>query len=171
MIVGIPRRRIAVAIALTGVRRLLAYARKDIPWNSFSRIQGPAENAGLRACSDMAFLLLSVPFRSGNLVAALAEGVHAHEERRPESDDEGHGRERAVRKLRIRPLLDAGGQRQGLERHVGDVEPARAARFGLPVDLVDVLPGIRVDAGLGLFEEVRAIAELKRAGGADLRAC
>src|ERR1019366_9155776 len=170
-IVGIPARRIAVAIALTGVRRLLAYARRDIPRKNFSLIQGPPRISGFRACSDMAFLLLSGAFRGSDLVATFAERVHAHEKRRPESDDEGHGRERAVRELRIRLLLDAGGQRQGLERHVGDVEPARAARLVLAVNLVDVLLGVRVDACLGLFKEVRALAELKRAGGADLRAC
>src|SRR5664279_6562516 len=169
-IVGIPARRIAAAIALAGVRRLFAYLRKDIPRKTFSLIQGPPRNAGFSACSDMAFLLLSVAFRRRDFVAALAEGVHAHQERRPESDDEGHRRERTVGELRIRLLLDAGGKRERLERHVGDVEPARASGFVFSVDLVDVRVRVRVDARLGLFEEVGALAELESARRADLRA-
>src|SRR5659263_386102 len=169
-IVGIPARRIAAATVLNGVRRLFAYSRKDIPRNTFSLIQGPPRNAGFSACSDMAVLLPSVAFRRGDFVAALREGVHAHQERRPERDDEGHRRERPVRKLRIRLLLDARGKRERLERHVGDVEPARASGFVFPVDLVDVLVGVRVDARPGLLEEVGASAELKSARRADLGA-
>src|ERR1017187_1145133 len=169
-IVGRPARRIAAAIALAGVTRLLRYARNGIPRKRFSLIQGPPKSAGFRACSDMAFLLPSIVLFRRDLVATLAEGVHAHEERRPERDDEGHGRKRAVGELGVGLLLDAGGKLQGLERHVGDVEPARAARFVLAVDLVDVLFRVLVDALLGLFEEVGARAELERARRADLRA-
>src|SRR5450756_1142344 len=134
-IVGIPARRIAAAIVLAGVRRLLAYSRKDIPRKTFSLIQGPPRNAGFSACSDMAFLLLSVAFRRRDFVAALAEGVHAHQERRPEGDDEGHRRERTVGELRIRLLLDAGGKRERLERHVCLLYTSDAADDLLCVDL------------------------------------
>src|SRR5512133_1990889 len=156
---------------LPGVTRDFRYSRPLIPSRIFWRMKPGAVATAAFALAMMVLLLgLAVAGIRGGLVLPVGDRVDPHQERRPQGHDERRGAQRAGDEIRVRPGPDVGRERELLEGDVGDVEPARAARLELAVDVVDVAVGLLVDAGLGDLDQLAALSVEEGTGRADLGA-
>src|SRR5512133_2112116 len=169
MMSGMPTARITAAIAFVSVQQERTYSFALKPSRIFSRTNDwNVWGAATALALAMVILLLGAGLLG--LFAAPRERVEPHEQRGPKGHHEGRGAERAGDEARDRGLRDVRPERELVQLDVGDVQPGRAAGLVLAVDVRDVLAGVRVDAPLRLLEQLTALAEGERAGGADLGA-
>src|SRR5512133_1426803 len=156
---------------LPGVTRDFRYSRPLIPSRIFWRMKPGAVATAAFALAMVVLLLgLAVAGVVGGLALPVGDRVDPHQERRPQGHDERRGAEGAADEVRVGLRPDVRRQRELLEGAVGDVEPARAARLELTVDVVHVAVGLLVDAGLGDLDQLAALPEEEGTGRADLGA-
>src|SRR5512133_1252093 len=143
-----------------------------MPSRSFWRTKPGAVATAVLALAMVVLLLgRTVAGVVGFLVLGVGHRVDAHQERRPQGHDERRGPECAGDEIRVRAGADVGGEvRHLIERDVGDVEPAGAARLELAVHVVHVAVGVAVDALLRDLDQLGALPEREGAGRADLGA-
>src|SRR5512138_1180599 len=157
--------RMTNATALRGVQQERTYSPTLFPSRIFSR-----KNEGCAVTATAPCPLAMVVLLLLDLVAPLREHVEPHEQRGPQRHDEGRSAEGALDVVGDGLLGEVRLERELLRLDVGQVQPARPAHLVLAVDVVHVAARVGVDAGLRDVEQLVALAEGERAGGADLRA-